>query len=161
LNGVFSYVSAVLWLGFLVASTAEAALFSIRGPDYFAAGPGLFPTWPVWRPDRVGALFTVVFVVLFLPKLLAVVLAARDGLVPAFGGAAALLRGVVLEAVASALLAPIRMAFYCRFVLRHLLGRAVHWRGGADDPGETTWRTAWRHHGVDTAASTGINRMTS
>jgi len=150
LNGVFSYVSALLWLGFLAASTAEAAIWAIRGPDYFAAGPALFPTWPVWRPERVEALFAVVAAVLLLPKLLAVLLTVRRGEAARFGGTLAVLRSVLVESLASALLAPVRMAFYCRFVVRSLLGRAVGWRGGADDPGETSWRKAWRHHGLDT-----------
>jgi membrane glycosyltransferase len=153
LNGVFSYVSAALWLGFLVASTAEAAMWAIRGPDYFAAGQALFPTWPVWRPERMEALFAVVFGVLILPKLLAADLAMRRGQAAAFGGAARLLLGVLLESLASALLAPIRMTFYCRFVLRNLLGRAVGWGGGGDDQSETSWRQAWRRHGLDTGAA--------
>jgi membrane glycosyltransferase len=153
LNGIFSYVSAVLWLGFLVASTGEAVMWAFRGPDYFPAGPTLFPTWPVWRPERARALFAVVLGVLFLPKFLAVALALRRGERAGFGGAAALLRGVLFESLSTALFAPIHMAFYCRFVLLNLLGRAVGWSGGADDVEETTWRQAWRHHGPDTAVA--------
>ena len=150
LNGVFSYVSAVLWLGFLAASTVEAVMWVIRGPDYFAAGATLFPTWPVWRPERAGALFAVVFGVLLLPKLLAVVLELARGSAAAFGGIWTMLRGVFLESLATALFAPIRMAFYCRFVVLNLLGRSVVWRGGADELGETSWREALRRHGADT-----------
>jgi membrane glycosyltransferase len=153
LNGIFSYVSAVLWLGFLVASTGEAVMWAFRGPDYFAAGRTLFPTWPVWRPERARALFAVVVGVLFLPKFLAVGLALRRGGSAAYGGAPALLRGVLFESLSSALFAPIHMAFYCRFVLLNLLGRAVGWSGGADDVHETTWRQAWRRHGPDTAVA--------
>ena len=61
LNGIFSYVSAVLWLGFLIVSTVEAVLWSLWGPDYFPTERSLFPTWPVWRPERVEALFGSVF----------------------------------------------------------------------------------------------------
>jgi membrane glycosyltransferase len=50
----------------------------------------------------------------------------------------------------SALFAPIRMLFYCRFVLKNLIGRAVTWRGGQDDLDETGWWTALRRHGPDT-----------
>jgi len=149
LNGIFSYVSAALWLGFLVASTVEAALWVLVGPDYFAAGRSLFPTWPVWRPERVGALLGVVLVLLFLPKLLATLLALRADGGASFGGATRLLRSVLAESVASALLAPVRMAFYSRFVLQNMLGRAVGWRGGADEQGETTWGHALRYHGLD------------
>ncbi len=149
LNGIFSYVSAALWLAFLVASTVEAALWALVGPDYFAAGRSLFPTWPIWRPERVGALLGVVLIVLFLPKLLATFLALRADGGASFGGAARLLRSVLTESVASALLAPVRMAFYSGFVLRNMLGQAVGWGGGADAQGETTWRRAVRYHGFD------------
>ena len=153
LNGIFSYVSAALWLGFLVASTVEAALWTIVGPDYFSAGRSLFPTWPVWRPERVEGLVGAVMCVLFLPKLLAIILALKADWGASFGGAWRLLRSVLAECLASALLAPVRMAFYSRFVLRNLLGQAVGWGGGADEQGETNWRSAWRHHGLDVATA--------
>jgi membrane glycosyltransferase len=106
----------------------------------------------VWSPGRIGLLFALVVVVLFLPKLLALALALRLGQVAAFGGARSLLRGVLLESLASALFAPIRMAFYCRFVVANLFGHAVGWAGGDDDDHEeTTWSEAWRRHGWDTA----------
>jgi membrane glycosyltransferase len=154
LNGIFAYVSAALWLGFLVASTVEAALWSFVGPDYFSAGRSLFPTWPVWRPERVEGLVGAVACVLFLPKFLAILLQLRTDGAASFGGPARLMKSVFAESLASALLAPVRMAFYSRFVIRNLVGQAVGWRGGADDQGETTWRAAWRHHGADVATAT-------
>ncbi|HXK25937.1 MAG TPA: glucans biosynthesis glucosyltransferase MdoH [Myxococcota bacterium] len=148
LNGVFSYVSALLWLGFLVASTAEALLWALRGPDYFPKGPSLFPTWPVWRPEWAMSLVGVVAFVLFLPKILAVALAVGRRQSAGFGGLGPLFASVVLETLATALLAPIRMAFYCRFVLSNLVGRAVSWQGGSDEE-ETSWGQALRRHGPD------------
>ncbi len=153
LNGIFSYVSAALWLGFLVASTVEAALWTLVGPDYFSAGRSLFPTWPVWRPERVEGLVGAVVCVLFLPKFMAMFLALKADWGASFGGVGSLFRSVLAESLASALLAPVRMAFYSRFVLRNMLGQAVGWAGGADEQGETTWRSAWRHHGLDVAAA--------
>jgi membrane glycosyltransferase len=150
LNGIFSYVSAVLWLGFLIVSTVEAVLWSLWGPNYFPTERSLFPTWPVWRPERVEALFGSVFVVLLLPKVLAFLLALVQRRAAGFGGVFALLRSVLCETIASALFAPIRMTFYCRFVLMNLIGRAVTWRGGQDDLDETGWWTALRRHGPDT-----------
>jgi membrane glycosyltransferase len=149
LNGIFSYVSAVLWLGFLIVSTVEAALWSLWGPNYFPAEHSLFPAWPVWRPERVEALFGSVFTVLLLPKLLGFLLAVFQRRSRSFGGVFALLRSVLCETIASALFAPIRMLFYCRFVLKNLIGRAVTWRGG-DELDETGWWTALRRHGPDT-----------
>jgi membrane glycosyltransferase len=150
LNGIFSYVSAVLWLVFLIVSTAEAVLWSLWGPNYFPVERSLFPTWPVWRPERVQALFGSVFTVLLLPKVLGMLLALIQRRAASFGGAFALLRSVLCETLASALFAPIRMLFYCRFVLKNLFGRAVTWRGGQDDLDETGWWTALRRHGPDT-----------
>ena len=40
------------------------------------------------------------------------------------------------------------MAFYCRFVLSNLVGRAVSWQGGSDEE-ETSWGQALRRHGPD------------
>ena len=150
LNGIFSYVSAVLWLGFLIVSTIEAVLWSLWGPNYFPIERSLFPTWPVWHPERVEALFGSVFFVLLLPKVLAFLLAIVQRRAKSFGGVFALLRSVLCETIASALFAPIRMTFYCRFVLKNLIGRAVTWRGGQDDLDETGWWTALRRHGPDT-----------
>jgi membrane glycosyltransferase len=150
LNGIFSYVSAVLWLGFLIVSTAEAVLWSVWGPNYFPTERSLFPTWPVWHPERVEALFGSVFAVLLLPKALGFVLAVIQRRSAGFGGVVRLLSSVLCETIASALFAPIRMLFYCRFVLMNLIGRAVSWRGGQDDLDETGWWTALRRHGPDT-----------
>ena len=56
-------MSALLWLGFLAASTAEALHWALRGPDYFPTGRSLFPTWPVWRPEWAISLAGAVGVV--------------------------------------------------------------------------------------------------
>jgi membrane glycosyltransferase len=150
LNGIFSYVSAVLWLGFLVVSTVEAVLWSVWGPNYFPIERSLFPTWPVWRPERIEALLGSVFAVLLLPKLLGFLLAVIQRRAAGFGGVFVLLGSVLCETIASALFAPIRMLFYCRFVLKNMVGLSVTWRGGQDDLDETSWWTALRRHGPDT-----------
>ena len=87
---------------------------------------------------------------LLLPKLLGFLLAVIQRRAAGFGGVFALLRSVLCETIASALFAPIRMLFYCRFVLKNLVGLAVTWRGGQDDLDETAWWTALRRHGPDT-----------
>ena len=50
LNGVMSYVSALLWFCFLALSTAEGLWEAVRAPDYFPVAHSLFPDWPVWHP---------------------------------------------------------------------------------------------------------------
>ncbi len=153
LNGVLSYVTALLWFSFLTLSTAEAVVNALREPEYFPHGASLFPEWPVWRPDWALTLLAVTGMILFLPKVLGVLLIifrfkGRDP--AAFGGAAKLTISVFLEVVLSSLLAPIRMVFHSRFVVQNLLGRTVVWRSQTREDAETSWREAFRHHGLDT-----------
>jgi len=155
LNGVMAYGSALLWLCFLGASTAEAIHHVLVEPDYFPSGQSLFPQWPVWRPDWVLALLATTVVVLFVPKLLGMALVlCRPREAKAWGGALPLVASVVGEILLSALLAPIRMVFYCRFVILALFGRAVGWRLGDAEGGETSWGEALRRHGVDSVLGT-------
>src|SRR6185295_4023625 len=74
LNGALSYVSALLWFGFLTLSTIAAIVNVMREPDYFPHGASLFPEWPIWRPDWALALLAVTGMILFLPKGLSVLL---------------------------------------------------------------------------------------
>jgi membrane glycosyltransferase len=150
LNGIFAYVSALLWMAFLVMASAETVLRALRPPEYFPAGPTLFPNWPVWRPEWALALIALTAILLLGPKVLAVLLTLLRGQHRGFGGRFALARSAFLELVASSLLAPIRMLFYCRFVVMQLFGFTVTWRGGAGDEGETTWMQALREHGPGT-----------
>ncbi len=155
LNGVLAYGSALLWLLFLVTSTGEAIHQAVIAPDYFPSGPSLFPEWPIWRPEWVFTLLATTVILLFLPKLLGmslVLLHSRDR--AAYGGALRLFASVGCEILLSALLAPIRMVFYCRFVLLALFGRAVGWRLGDKEGHETGWGEALRRHGGDTVVAT-------
>ena len=121
LNGVLSYVSALLWFAFLSLSTAEAILNALREPDYFPHGRGLFPEWPIWRPDWALSLMAVTGMILFLPKVLSILLIAIKGRnTRSYGGVARLSLSVLLEILLSSLFAPIRMVFHSRFVVQNL-----------------------------------------
>jgi membrane glycosyltransferase len=151
LNGVLSYVSALLWFCFLSLSTAEALIEAVREPDYFPSGPSLFPQWPVWRPDWALWLVAVTAAILFLPKILSVLLILfKRRNARSFGGAFKLCQSVAVEILVSSLLAPIRMVFHTKFVLLNLLGRTVSWRSQQRGDSETSWREALHHHGLDT-----------
>jgi membrane glycosyltransferase len=153
LNGALSYMSALLWLVFLVLTTAEAVLNVLAEPEYFPHGPSLFPEWPIWRPDWAIALMSVIGLILFLPKVLSVALLALRGATRAYGGVARLGLGVALEIATSSLLAPIRMVFHSRYVLLNLLGRTVGWKSQGREDAETSWREALRHHAVDSVVA--------
>ncbi|MBM4265646.1 MAG: glucans biosynthesis glucosyltransferase MdoH [Deltaproteobacteria bacterium] len=146
-NGVMSYVSALLWLTFIVLGTAHAALAVFFEPDYFPKGRALFPEWPVWNPDWAMALFSATMLILFLPKALAVLWAIPQR--KEFGGFSRLWASVLIEIVFSSLLAPVRMMFHTKFVLFVLARRTVSWRTEQRHEDETTWGNALRRHGPD------------
>ena len=151
LNGVLSYVSALLWFSFLTLSTAEAVAEAFREPNYFPTGRSLFPEWPIWRPDWALWLLAATGAILFLPKVLSVLLVVtKFRNVRAFGGAAKLAASVLLELLVSSLFAPIRMLFHAKFVVTNLLGRTVAWRSQDRGDNETGWAEALRQHGLST-----------
>ncbi len=155
LNGVLSYVSAAIWFCFLSLSTAEAILNALREPNYFPSGHGLFPEWPIWRPDWALSLMAVTGIILFLPKVLSVLLIAIKGRnTRSYGGIARLSLSVLLEILLSSLFAPIRMLFHTKFVLQNLAGRTVSWRSQGREDAETGWKEAIYHHGLDTIFAT-------
>jgi membrane glycosyltransferase len=154
INGVLSYVSALLWFAFISLSTAEAILNVLREPDYFPHGASLFPEWPIWRPDWALYLLAVTAMILFLPKVLSVLLILfKRRNAALYGGAAKLWLSALLEIMLSSLFAPIRMVFHTRFVLMNLIGRTVTWRSQGRGDAETSWGEAIRHHGVDTVVA--------
>jgi membrane glycosyltransferase len=154
LNGVLSYVSALLWFVFLTLSTSQAIIDVLREPNYFPSGPSLFPAWPIWRPNWARALLAVTGIILFLPKLLSVALIVfKRHESKKYGGLGRLSLSVLLEILVSSLLAPIRMVFHSRFVLTNLLGRTVTWSSQGRDDTETSWAEAIRHHGIDTVVA--------
>lgn len=160
INGVLSYVSALLWFCFLGLSTAEAILDALREPEYFPHGPGLFPEWPVWRPNWAFSLMAVTAMILFLPKILSILMILlKRGEARAFGGGWRLALSALLEVLLSSLFAPIRMVFHSKFVLQNLLGRTVAWRSQQREDSETGWWEAMRHHGLDTlfASAWGVS----
>lgn len=151
INGVLSYVSALLWFFFLTLSTVEAVRNALAEHDFFPHGASLFPTWPVWRPNWALALLAVTGAILFLPKFLSILLVViRNRGARAYGGLVRLTISVLCEIVISSLLAPIRMVFHSRFVVQNLMGRTVTWKSQGREDAETSWGEAIRHHGFDT-----------
>jgi membrane glycosyltransferase len=149
-TGMMAYVSALIWLGFLVLSSARAVAAALGTPDYFPGGPSLFPTWPVWRREWAMALVAVTGVILFAPKVLAVLVIVARGEARRFGGVLRLVASTVLEALGSVLLAPTLAVFHAWFVLRTLLGEQVGWGAQLRADAPVPWRVALRYHGAPT-----------
>jgi membrane glycosyltransferase len=148
MTGVMAYLSAPLWFAFLLLSTALLAVHTLTVPQYFVHPYQLFPLWPQWRPEWAITLFSATALLLFLPKILAAVIASRRA--AGYGGSPRLALSVLFECVMSALFAPIRMLFHTQFVLTSLAGRAVRWASPPRADAQTSWMQAIRRHGVHT-----------
>lgn len=145
-TGAMAYLSAPLWLLFLLLSTVLLAQHTLVEPQYFTEPRQLFPTWPQWHPGRALALFSATATLLFLPKILAVLLVCAGG-AKQYGGSMKVVASMLLEWLFSMLLAPVRMLFHSRFVLAALLGWRQGWNSPPREDAQTGWGEALRHHG--------------
>jgi len=147
LNGAFSYISALLWFFFLTLCTIAAVYQAFYKPVYFPPDRTLFPNWPVWKPQWTIVLLGFTAVILFMPKVLAVLfILMQKGAARLHGGAIKLFLSTLLEIIFSTLLAPVRMLFHSKFVFVTLLGGQVGWAGQQRGDRETSWRDAVRFH---------------
>ncbi|WP_276487127.1 glucans biosynthesis glucosyltransferase MdoH [Ectopseudomonas mendocina] len=154
LTGVMSYLSAPLWLLFLVLSTCLLAIHTLMVPEYFLQPNQLYPLWPRWQPQEAVALFSATMTLLFLPKLLSVVLIWIKG-AEAYGGRMRVLLSMLLEASCSVLLAPVRMLFHSLFVTAAFLGWSVQWNSPQRVDDSTPWSEAFRRHGTQVLIGLG------
>ena len=149
-TGALAYLSAPLWLSFLVLSTWLLVQHGAADPQYFVMPNQLYPLWPSWRPEHAVGLAVAVAILLFLPKLLAALLASARG-ASRYGGASALAMSTLVEIVLSALLAPVRMLFHSQFVLAAICGWSIQWKSPARADASTSWTEALRRHGAQSA----------
>ncbi len=145
--GIFAYIASPLWLLLLMLSSAMVVDHQLTGDVYFGATRTLFPQWPRYHWPEIQGLLALTGVLLFGPKILALTLrlwstrSARR-----FGGRLALLMSFLLEAVFSALLAPVMMLFHTGFVARILAGNAVGWPAQPRGDRGMKWRQALARH---------------
>ena len=152
LNGIFAYVASPLWLAFLVLSAVETTQFTLWPINYFPDGHSLFPLWPEWHPEWAILLAGSTAVLLFLPKLLALIDTICSHQTQGFGGTRQLSLGIAFETVVSTLLAPIRMLAHTGFVLSAMFNVSLHW-GGQNRAAEITWPNALLSHAPGSIAA--------
>jgi membrane glycosyltransferase len=155
LMGVMAYASALLWFIFLLLNTVQIALQSFQPPIYFSSQPSLFPIWPQWHPEWAIGLLSTTAVLLFFPKLLTLLLVARNREAHLFGGFVPLCASIVGEIFISTLLAPVRMWFHSKFVVITLMGKQIKWGPQSRTDNETGWTQAIRMHGFSTLLALG------
>jgi membrane glycosyltransferase len=150
LTGIGSYITAPLWLLFILTGILIAVQARFVPPDYFPAGKSLFPQWPVIDPVRAMWMFVGTMALLLVPKLLgciAVVLHRRER--RGFGGVVRLLAGLVFETIVAGLIAPVVMMTQSIDVVAILLGRDSGWgtqrREDGAIPARETRRLYRRH----------------
>ena len=148
-TGVMAYLSAPLWLLFLLLSTVLLAMQTLIPPEYFVLPNQLFPVWPEWNHEWAVLLFLATATLLFAPKILSVLLVWKQGS-REFGGWLRVALSAAGEILYSMLLAPIRMLFHSRFVLATMTGGQMAWKSPPRDNAETSWGDAIRNHGLHT-----------
>ncbi|HLJ06159.1 MAG TPA: glucans biosynthesis glucosyltransferase MdoH, partial [Acetobacteraceae bacterium] len=150
LMGIGSYITAPLWLLFLVASILISVQARFIRPDYFPSGRSLFPAWPVIDPVRAMWVFVGTMAVLLVPKLLSyLALLTRPEERRGCGGGVRALISLLAETLIAGLIAPIAMLTQTVDVAAILLGRDAGWQPQRRDDGavpfEQIVRLYWRH----------------
>lgn len=129
--GAMSYLSAPLWLAFLM-SGAALWLWGTHLPGGGAARSELLGLW-AWT-----------LCMLFLPRVLGIAGVLMRGEQAAFGGTAKLIAGVLLETLLSLLQAPVRMLAHTLFVAVALTGVKLHWTSPPREANAIRWSDAAR-----------------
>lgn len=141
LNGVMSYCASPLWLVFLVLATLEVTRLVLWPINYFPTEHSLFPTWPEWHPQLAFGLAISTVVLLFLPKILAVLDIVFSWKMKEHGGFFRLLQSILLEIGTSIMMAPIRMLAHTRYVIEAIFNVSLSW-AGQNRTEETGWWAA-------------------
>jgi membrane glycosyltransferase len=135
LTGIGSYITAPLWLLFLLVGILLALQARFVTPAYFPSGRSLFPQWPVINPVLAMWMFVGTMSLLLMPKLLGCVAVLLAGARRGCGGALRLLAGVLIETVLAGLIAPVVMLTQSVDVGAILSGRDSGWSAQRRDDG--------------------------
>jgi membrane glycosyltransferase len=129
LTGIGAYVTAPMWLIFLILGLLISLQANFIRPEYFPKGFSLFPTWPQQDPVLAAWVFGATMGLLILPKLLAyLVLISQREERDRFSGSIRVLVGIFSETLLAALVAPSMMIFQSTAVTEILLGRDAGWQ---------------------------------
>ena len=153
LTGIGSYLTAPLWLIFLVFGILVSLQAQFVRPEYFPKGYSLFPQWPAQDPVLAAWVFAGTMGMLIAPKLLAFVVLLTDADTRRkFGGGLLVLAGIIAETILSGLTAPVMMIFQSSAVGEILFGRDAGWQVQRRDDGAVSHRDTVSTYSVPTLA---------
>ena len=151
LTGIGSYLTAPLWLFFLVLGILISLQAQFVRPEYFTKGFSLFPKWPAQDPILAAWVFVATMGLLIVPKLLAYILLVTQGHNrKQFGGALMVLVSLTIETLLSGLIAPVMMIFQSCAMGEILLGRDAGWQVQRRDNGDWPRRELIRKYALPT-----------
>jgi membrane glycosyltransferase len=152
LTGIGSYITAPMWLLFIIVGILISLQSRFIRPDYFPNGKSLFPTWPIVDPERAKLVFIGTMALLLAPKLFAYVALLFDArLRRGCGGAIRAMLSLLLETLVGGLLAPVTMLTQSLDVFAILMGRDSGWNAQRRDDGSIPLRTVMRLYAWHTA----------
>jgi membrane glycosyltransferase len=139
LTGAMAYLSAPLWLGYVLLS-AGLWMLGERAPAASAAGTMA----PLWLATAT---------MLALPRVLGVVAIIARGEARSYGGPLALAAGTLIEGALAVLQAPVRMIAHTLFVLIALTGLKLQWKSPPREAEDVLWRDAARRFALISGAA--------
>jgi len=134
LLGAIGYLSSVVWLLMLLASTAYVLVPALSTKAVLAI--------PWQGKGSVIPLLVVTVGLLLVPKFLALIL-VLTGDRDQYGGVVRLLASVALETLFAVVAAPLMMMYHTRFVLSVLSGYDVKWNTQVRESRDIAWSEAW------------------
>jgi len=151
LTGIGSYLTAPLWMVFLVFGILMSLQAQFIRPEYFPKGFSLFPQWPAQDAVRAAQVFIGTLGLLILPKILSFILllTQRSNRKQFRGGFHALI-GVLVESVLSSIIAPVMMVFQSTAIAEIALGRDAGWQVQRREDGAVSRSETARHYALPT-----------
>ncbi len=148
MTGIGAYLTAPMWLVFLLIGILISLQAHFIRPEYFPKGFSLFPQWPEEDPIRAAWVFAGTMGILIAPKLLGFIVALVHGSERrGFGGVFFGFISVLFEIVLSGLIAPMMMLLQSQAVADVLLGRDAGWQVQRRDDGSLTRSELLKHFG--------------
>lgn len=152
LVGIAAYVTAPVWLLFLIVGGLISLQARFIPPSYFTAEFSLFPQWPAQDPERAVWVFAGTMVALLAPKIMGYIamLFDRETRRGCGGGVRAFL-SVLVETVIAGLIAPFAMLIQSVGIISILCGRDVGWSPQRRDDGSIAFGEMFRRYWPHTA----------